>query len=38
MVGPNDRVRIIGTAKTDAGAGDSSLNVCYVNVNKIEKQ
>jgi hypothetical protein len=32
-----DRVRIIGTAATDTGAGSSSLNVCYINVAKVEK-
>ncbi len=37
MIGTRDRVRIIGTAATDTGAGSSSLTVCYINVAKIEK-
>jgi hypothetical protein len=37
MVSTRDRVRIIGTASTDTGAGNSSLTVCFVKVAKIEK-
>ena len=36
-VGPQQRVRIIGTAKTATDAINSSLTVCYITVNKIEK-
>ncbi len=36
-VGPQDRVRVIGTAKTATDAINSSLTVCYITVSKIEK-
>ena len=36
-VGPQDRVRITGTAKTATDAVNSSITVCYLSADKIEK-
>jgi hypothetical protein len=36
-VGPQDRVRITGTAKTATDAVNSSITVCYLTADKIEK-
>lgn len=37
ILGPQDRVRIIGIAKNGGEIVDSSYSICYVNVEKIEK-
>lgn len=37
IIGPQDRVRIIGTAKTSTDAVNSSITVCYITVDRIEK-
>jgi hypothetical protein len=37
VIGPKDRVRVIGTARTATDAVNSSLTVCYIKINKIEK-
>lgn len=36
-IGTQDRVRIIGTAKTTTDAVNSSYTICYIDVTKIEK-
>ena len=36
-IGAQDRVRIVGTAKTTTDAVNSSYTICYIDVTKIEK-